>query len=208
MMAVTPPGGPPDACPFCVPDPALVLWSSDHYHVLADAFPRTAGHILVTTRGHYASHMHAPAQWLEDLAAAQAQARRFLIEVFGAASFLENGGRRQEVPHAHLHGVPFAATVPEAWLAEGMLRRVPGWPAVRAEVERAGAYVFIETSDGCYLLQRDADYGRLLYALRRQIVDQTPAEFDPSAGQLLRGGPGMVEQTVGLWRTWAAGTQA
>ncbi len=189
-------------CPFCVRDPALVLWTSEHYSVLADAFPRTAGHVLLVTNDHYASHMHAPAAWAAELDEAQALVRRFLVEVFGAASFLENGGARQEVPHAHLHGVPFAARVPLDWLAAGVVRRVADWEAVRRDCERRGAYMLLETPEGRYLLARDADYGRLLYAVRKQIVDQTPAEFDPDAGELLRGGPGMVAHTVGLWQTW------
>jgi len=193
-----------DTCPFCVRDPALVLWESDHYSVLADAFPRTAGHVLLVTNDHLASHMHAPAAWTAELEAAQALVRRFLVEVFGAATFLENGGARQEVPHAHLHGVPFAARVPPDWLTSGVLRAVDDWDAVRRECERRGAYVLLETPAGRYLLARDADYGRLLYTIRKQIVDQTPAEFDPNAGELLRGGPGMVAHTVGLWQTWLA----
>jgi diadenosine tetraphosphate (Ap4A) HIT family hydrolase len=197
-----PAAGAAHPCPFCSPEPDLVLWSGEHYTILADAFPRTAGHLLITTREHFASHMHAPAEWLAELEAAQDQARRFLVDVFGAASWLENGGRRQEVAHAHLHGVPFAAHVPPEWLAEGVLRRVADWEGVRRALARDGAYVFVETAEGRFVLERDADYGRLLYEMRRQIVEQTPAEFDPAAGELLRGGPGMVEQTVGLWRTW------
>ncbi len=191
-------------CPFCVRDPALVLWASEHYSVLADAFPRTAGHVLLVTNDHYASHMHAPAAWTTELEAAQTLVRRFLVDVFGAASFLENGGARQEVPHAHLHGVPFAARVPPDWLLTGVVRRVDDWDVVRRDCERRGSYMLLETPAGRYLLARDADYGRLLYTVRKQIVDQTPAEFDPAAGELLRGGPGMVAHTVGLWQTWQA----
>ncbi len=191
-----------DPCPFCVRDPALVLWESEHYCLLADAFPRTAGHVLLVTKDHFASHMHAPEAWTEELDAAQALVRRFLIEVFGSATFLENGGARQEVPHAHLHGVPFAAQVPPDWLLTGVLRLVDDWDAVRRECERRGAYALLETPAGRYVLGRDEDYGRLIYAVRRQIVAQTPAEFDPNAGELLRGGPGMVAHTVGLWQTW------
>jgi diadenosine tetraphosphate (Ap4A) HIT family hydrolase len=191
-------------CPFCVRDPALVLWESAHYCVLADAFPRTAGHVLLVTKDHLASHMHAPAAWTAELGAAQAVVRRFLLEVFGTATFLENGAARQEVPHAHLHAVPFAAHVPPGWVSSGIVRRVGDWEAVRRECERCGAYMLLETAEGRYLLADDADYGRLLYLVRKQIVDQTPAEFDPAAGELLRGGPGMVAHTVGLWQTWQA----
>ncbi|MCC7358753.1 MAG: HIT domain-containing protein [Anaerolineales bacterium] len=191
-------------CPFCDRDPALVLWSSLHYSVLADAYPRTAGHVLLVTNDHYASHMHAPEAWAAEFEAAQALVRRFLFDVFGSATFLENGAARQEVPHAHLHGVPFAARVPPEWVAAGSVRRVDSWEAVRRECERRGAYVALETPEARYLLARDADYGRLLYTIRTQIVAQTPAEFDPSAGELLRGGPGMVAHTVGLWQTWPA----
>jgi len=193
-----------DPCPFCVRDPALVLWESAHYCLLADAFPRTAGHVLLVTKEHFASHMHAPEAWTAELDAAQSLVRRFLVEVFGSATFLENGGARQEVPHAHLHGVPFAAHVPPEWLLSGVMRPVNDWDGVRRECERRGAYALLETPDGRYVLGRDADYGRLIYAVRRQIVAQTPAEFDPDAGELLRGGPGMVAHTIGLWQTWQA----
>ena len=192
-----------DPCPFCVRDPSLVLWESDHYSVLADAFPRTAGHVLLVTKEHLPSHMHAPAAWTAELDTAQALVRRFLTEVFGAASFLENGGARQEVPHAHLHGVPFAAQVPPEWLADGVLRPADDWEVVRRDCQRRGYYALLETPAARYLLARDADYGRLLFAMRRQIVAQTPAELGP-AGELLRGGPGMIANTIGLWQTWQA----
>ena len=157
-------------CPFCLRDPALVLWSSAHYSVLADAFPRTAGHVLLVTNDHYASHMHAPAAWAAEFEAAQALVQRFLVEVFGSATFLENGAARQEVPHAHLHGVPFAARVPPEWVTAGIVRVVDSWEAVRRDCERRGSYVVLETPAARYLLARDADYGRLLYAIRTQIV--------------------------------------
>src|SRR5689334_3730847 len=113
-----------DPCPFCVRDQSLVLWESEHYAIMADAFPRTAGHVLLVTKDHYASHMHAPVEWTAELEDALALARRFLTDIFGAASFLENGATRQEVPHAHLHGVPFAAQVQPEWLTGGALRAV------------------------------------------------------------------------------------
>lgn len=185
-----------DPCPFCAVRGEAVLWEDDRYRILADAFPRCTGHLLLITRRHLASHMDAPGEWLPALLAAQERAARFLQEQLGGASFFENGGARQAVPHAHLHGLPLAVTVQPAWLREGRLERVSGWPGVRQERERRGFYFYLESAPEAYLL-RDYSF------VRREIRKQALLRTDARAGRgtkLLRGGPDMVARTVRLWR--------
>lgn len=181
-------------CPFCYPD--QVLWESEHYRILPDAFPRCAGHVLLVTRAHLASHMHAPAEWLPELRAAQERVRMFLRNRFGAAAFFENGGSRQQVPHAHLHGFPFRPQVRRKWLREGKVARIDGWEDARREKEAAGHYFYLETDEGCYLVRR---YGFVMKRIKGQLVAQTEAAFDPETGRLARGGPEMVRRTRELW---------
>lgn len=44
-----------DRCPFCDPDPKLVLYEDDLVRVLRDGFPISPGHALVVSRRHVAS---------------------------------------------------------------------------------------------------------------------------------------------------------
>src|SRR5688572_33416806 len=100
--------------------------------------------------------MEAPAEWAEELARAQELVRRFLVETFGAAAFYENGGARQQVAHAHLHGLPFHPCVKRKWLQQGKLERVEGWPEARREKEEAGHYFYLEPADGSFLIREYA----------------------------------------------------
>lgn len=182
-------------CPFC--EPSETLWESERYRVLTDAYPRCTGHVLLITKEHLASHMHAPEAWLPEFRAAEERVRQFLIDRFGAATFYENGGARQMVQHAHLHGLPFRPHIKRKWLESGKLERIQGWEDARREKEREGHYFYLETEEGCFLLRR---YKAMMDRVRKQLVGQTEAALDPKTGKMLRGGPEMVARTVALWR--------
>lgn len=191
-------------CAFCRREAAAdALWESDRYRILPDAFPRCEGHVLLVTREHLPSHMHAPADWMPDFHAAQTRMRAFLTEHYGAAAFYENGGARQEVPHAHLHGLPYDPSVPAEWEQKGHVARIAGWEEARAAVEGEGHYFYLETSGGRYLIRK---YGRVLKNVRGQLVAQTGARVDPLTGRMLRGGPEMVAATRAAWDDWTAST--
>jgi diadenosine tetraphosphate (Ap4A) HIT family hydrolase len=193
----------PGGCAFCRADVlAQTLWECDHYHVLADGYPRCVGHVLLVTREHHRSHMHAPAAWMAEFQAAQERVRRFLRDTFGRAAFYENGGRRQEVPHAHLHGLPFEPVLPPEWLEEGGLGPIRGWEEARQECERSGYYFYLEGGAGRYLVPIES-YKRVLGETRAQLLAQTEARLDPRTGRMARGGPEMVERTAQLWREWS-----
>lgn len=193
--------GTPVECAFCRPGiERQALWESEHYRILADEYPRCAGHVLLVTRHHYPSHMRVPREWEPEFHAAQERVRCFLRDTFGRAAFYENGGARQEVPHAHLHGLPFAPRVPAKWLAEEYLVQIPDWDAARQESERVGYYFYLETGEGRYLVRR---YKFVLKRVREQLVGQTEARLDPETGKMVRGGPEMVSRTVQLWQRWS-----
>lgn len=188
-------------CAFCRPEIAReALWQSEHYRILADEYPRCAGHVLLVTREHMASQMSATPEWMPEFYEAQERMRQFLLHTFGSAAFYENGGARQEVPHAHLHGLPFRPRVPDDWLAAGYLDRIPDWDAARQEFERVGYYFYLETGGERYLVRR---YKFVLNQVRGQLVGQTEARIDPETDKMVRGGAEMVAQTVQLWQRWS-----
>ncbi len=148
--------------------------------------------------------MHAPVEQLNELEAAQDQARQFLRAQFGRVSFYENGNTiHQEVPHAHLHGVPFSVSMPEHWLEQGLLQRAANWQAVWQECERVGGYTYFETDAGQFVLQNDDQYELLLNTLRPQLVLQAGAEIDRGTGEMKRGSTEMVIRTIQRWQAWA-----
>jgi len=188
-------------CAFCRPGVEReALWESEHYRVLADEFPRCAGHVLLVTKEHFASHMHAPAAWMEEFAAAQERVGRFLRDTFGKAAYYENGGKRQEVPHAHLHGLPFEPVVKPGWLEKEKLERIGGWTDARWACERDGHYYYLETPEARYLVRK---YRFVLSRVREQLIGQTEAAFDAETGKMRRGGPETVARTRDLWETWS-----
>jgi len=192
-----------EACAFCRPEiERQALWESEKYRLLADEHPRCAGHVLLVTRSHLSSHMHAPAAWMPEFEAAQARVRRFLHETFGSAAFYENGGRRQEVLHAHLHGLPFRPEIPAEWLEQGHVRRIDGWLEARKECERAGFYFYLETGHDRFLIP-DGSYKRVLRHFRGQLIGQTEASLDVQTGKMARGGPEMVARTAERWGEWS-----
>ena len=191
-------------CAFCREGSrAHALWESEHYRVLADEYPRCAGHVLLVTKAHLASHMHAPAAWMGEFEAAQERVRAFLLNTFNSAAFYENGGKRQEVPHAHLHGLPFSPQVPADWLEAGFVERISGWQDARREREQAGHYFYLETREDRCLVRR---YKYVLKRVRAQLVGQTEARVEAETGKMTRGGADMVNRTRELWRRWSRET--
>jgi diadenosine tetraphosphate (Ap4A) HIT family hydrolase len=193
------------SCPFCHPDiKTNFLWENAAYSIIADQYPLCVGHILLISKTHHPSHMHAPIGQLNELEAAQVQARQFLRDHFGKVSFYENGNTiHQEVPHAHLHAVPFTVSIPADWLEQGLLQRAANWQAIWQECERAGHYTYFETDAGQFVLQNDDQYELLLNMLRHQLATQTGAEIDRSTGEMKRGSAEMVTRTIQCWQAWA-----
>jgi len=187
-------------CAFCHPGFAVTaLWESEHYRIVPDGFPRCAGHLLLVSKEHLPSHMHAPRAWMDEFLQVQARMRAFLHATFGSAAFYENGARRQEVPHAHLHGLPFTPDLPARWFAAEDLEQVSSWLEVRRERKRVGYYFYLETERGVFLIR---SYHEVLRGVRDQLVGQTEARLDPNTGRMSRGGPEMVTRTRQLWGEW------
>jgi hypothetical protein len=143
--------------------------------------------------------MHAPKAYLDEFRTAHERMRQFLLATSGRAAFYENGARNQEVPHAHLHGLPFEPRLPPEWLRTGALQSIASWRDAREERKRQGYYFYLETAAGQFLVK---SYKQVLAGVRNQLVDQTEARIDPTSGKMVRGGTEMVARTVGLWREW------
>jgi diadenosine tetraphosphate (Ap4A) HIT family hydrolase len=189
-------------CPFCRADiGSVTLWESEHYRVIADEFPVCAGHVLLLTKEHFASHVHAPIEYMEEFENAQERVRQFLLDTFRKASFFENGAKRQSVPHAHLWGLPVHFGIPQDWLKQGQVFSVANWQDVRREREATGYYFYVENDDGRFRIPEPA-YEFVLDNWRLQLTQQTEAQIDPS-GRMKRFGAEVVTQTVKLWRQWS-----
>ena len=114
----------------------ITLWETLHYRIIADEFPRCVGHVLLLAKEHFPAHAAVPIAHEEEFDLARAHMRRFLQDRFGAATFVEHGGgSRHYVPHAHLHGYPFAADVPLHLREPGGtgIRPIAGWRDAREE---------------------------------------------------------------------------
>ena len=189
-------------CPFCRPGlDRLALLASKHYLVIPDEYPRCTGHLLLVTRTHLTDHLDAPSTWMHDLETSQASMRRFLLDSFGRYSFLENGGNRKEVPHAHLHGVPVELSIDPARF-EGQLHEVGSWDDVRRRAAGADRYAYVETSFARYFVPDD-QYWSILNLIRSQTVAQTEGQCE--GDWLVRFGPQVV---AGIRALWAAREKA
>ena len=187
------------ACPFCRPGlDRLALLASKHYVVIPDEYPRCTGHLLLVTRTHLIDHMDAPSTWMGDLEATQTRMRRFLLETFGRYSFLENGGHRKEVPHAHLHGVPVELSIDPVRF-EGHVHQVESWDDLQRRAAGADRYAYVETSRARYFVPDD-QYWPILNMIRSQTVAQTDGQFE--GDWLARFGPQVVARTRALWAAW------
>jgi 8-oxo-dGTP pyrophosphatase MutT (NUDIX family)/diadenosine tetraphosphate (Ap4A) HIT family hydrolase len=198
------PADPEVSCVFCSPriEP-WVLWEGVHYRIVADAFPRLAGHILLITRDHVLHHADAPDMWWPEFETATERMREFLLATCGVASFWENGIVGKEVPHAHLHGLPVNVPTPVEWVMERKLLAVTGWDEIRRYRESAGDYTFVSGERG-----RDRylaiDRSLVLAAARQATIARTGGILDPATGGLQRGGAAQVEETRRLWTAWSA----
>jgi len=193
---------PETPCAFCSPQvEPWVLWEGTRYRIIADAFPRLPGHILLITRRHVLHHADAPAAWWSELEAALERMRAFLLAAGGAASFWENGYADKEVPHAHVHGTPVQVRIAPEWVAAGKLLPVHGWGALRRYRDRVGGYALLIGGGGRYVA---LDRPFMLHALRHAVLRQTGHALDPATGGLPRGGADQVAETRRLWARWDA----
>ncbi len=191
-------------CPFCEPNiTAPILWENEYYRISPDEYPRCTGHLLVISKAHQHKHMSVPLARLPILEHAKHQAYRFLSDVFGKASFLENGENYQEILHAHLHCLPIAPSITKT----SILHQIKSLDEVWFEYEKVGNYCYLETATGRFIVSQNSEYVTLLAEIRTQITKQTNAQVDRSTGGLLRGRPQMVKETVQLWKEWCQKTE-
>jgi hypothetical protein len=116
---------------------------------------------------------------------------------------MENGAVRQEVPHAHLHAMPFTPTLSRDWVDGSALKKMKNWEDVWQECEQAGSYCYFETNDERYILNQNDQYQVLLKEMRIQLIAQTAVEIAPGMEGIRRGGKEMVDETMRIWKVWA-----
>ncbi|HUM12316.1 MAG TPA: HIT family protein [Myxococcaceae bacterium] len=98
------------SCPFCPPNPRLVLWEGPEVLALWDLHPAAPGHALIITRRHVVTWFDASDSERGALAAATVPVRASILERHRADGFTVgvNVGEAagQTVPHLHLHLIP------------------------------------------------------------------------------------------------------
>ena len=192
-------------CVFCSPyiEP-WVLWEGIHYRIVADAFPRLPGHVLLITREHVLHHADAPTEWWPELEMATGMVCEFLKSVGNAATFWENGYIGKEVPHAHLHGMPVQFPDTAGWVISGTLMPVKDWDDVRRAESNQDGYTLLVGDYGRYLA---LDRTLMLGELRKVTLARTGQTLDPVTGGLRRGGIDEVVETRRLWTGWTMGPE-
>jgi diadenosine tetraphosphate (Ap4A) HIT family hydrolase len=123
------------ACPFCDPDPAVIIAANASCYARFDLFPANPGHVLVIPRRHVRSYFSLGAEELADLLALVGTCRRIIDAGYRPDGYNLgiNIGRAagQSVPHVHLHLIP---------RYRGDVREVRG--GVRRVVNGTGEYPF------------------------------------------------------------------
>ena len=101
---------PEDSCPFCLPDPELVLDDTGLIRIVADRYPLNPGHCLITPHRHFACWSEASAAEKQSLLEAIDRAQN-LIEPAHAIDGYNVGwndgpAAGQTIGHFHIHIVP------------------------------------------------------------------------------------------------------
>ncbi|ASI98263.1 HIT family protein [Thermococcus celer] len=97
-------------CPFCNPEPGVVLHEDGLIRVLLDSYPASRGHLLVVPRRHVESWWELSGEEKSALMAGMELAMEKLRETLRPDAFNVgmNLGKAagQTVPHLHLHVIP------------------------------------------------------------------------------------------------------
>lgn len=102
-------------CVFCNLAPALLIKESEHFYLLYDPYPLTAGHLLITSRLHYGCGGELEGEALLELEALKSEATRWLRRHFSHVMSYEHGRAgschkgqdcEKECHHMHLHLLP------------------------------------------------------------------------------------------------------
>ncbi len=145
-------------CPFCdwpQMQPVL-LEEGEHFYIIAARFALFPGHILINSRAHTRCIGGLPAAHLAELEQMRQLVGRFLVEQYGKASFWENGGSYQHVPHMHLHGMPVHQELPrrdevQAYPLANSIFDLPAWYAEH------GPYHYQQGELGAYVMKPGLD---------------------------------------------------
>lgn len=116
MHSPTP--NPARVCPFCRPDPSVVLAANTHALALHDGFPISTGHTLIVPRRHVASLSEIHQDEVAALWTLLAQTRSLLDEKYAPAGYTigvnDGVAAGQTVLHLHIHLIPrYAGDVPD-----------------------------------------------------------------------------------------------
>lgn len=98
------------SCPFCEPDPALLLSERALVCVLRDGFPVSPGHTLVVPRRHASSYFALTPEERRAMEAALLEARARLEVTHRPDGYNiginEGAAAGQTVAHLHMHLIP------------------------------------------------------------------------------------------------------
>jgi histidine triad (HIT) family protein len=88
-----------------------ILYEDNNFFAIFDINPKTKGHTLLITKGEYETLMDVPNEVVKEIMVVGKQLGASLIDTFDAdgIKYMQNNGKTagQEVPHFHLHIIPF-----------------------------------------------------------------------------------------------------
>ena len=94
-------------CPFCEVDPARLIEQSSLTRTIADGFPVSPGHLLVTPRRHVSDFFALTSEERTAIMEALSRARHSIAHADGFNVGINNGqAAGQTVMHVHVHLIP------------------------------------------------------------------------------------------------------
>ena len=142
-------------CLFCQPNPGMEIIETENFRLLADTFPITPGHLMISSKDHYSSAGELPSYLHEEFFSLKITATE-IVRKMGSGYILYEHGKAgschahssEEIhcEHFHLHCLPVSLCIHSKIAARFPGIKMKDFDALFENYKKNGSYLYFENS--------------------------------------------------------------
>lgn len=144
-------------CLFCAPPSEMILAETEHFRLLADTYPITAGQIMISSKLHYSAGGELASQLHEEFVEMKHRASRIVKAMGDSCIFYEHGkagschshaSETVHCEHFHMHCLPASICIHSKIARHFQSLPMESITDLFSYYPKYGSYLFFENADG------------------------------------------------------------
>lgn len=148
---------PSRVCLFCEPNEGMTLLETDNFRLIADTYPITSGHFMLSTKAHFSSGGEVTKDLHEEFLYVKSLAKDIGLAMHEKCVFYEHGkagschaNSQEDVhcEHFHMHCLPVSIDIHAKIAKHFQGIKMNSLVELFSNYQKYGSYLFFEDADG------------------------------------------------------------